>query len=269
MFKTIVVALGGTALVLAGPLPVPALDPMTISWTGPVLAFDSRGDGRIVQSVGDIQTADRIAILVPGVDTTLANFATGLGGVQRRAPLWQAQQLAAQLDDPRTAVVAWLGYDPPEGIGLAAARSERAVAGAQELMRFVAALAAQRPAARITLIGHSYGSLVVADAARNLPAAVTDLVMLGSPGLDVGAVEDLGTAARVWVGRTGNDWTRRLPHVRLGSLGHGTDPSSAAFGARTLDVSDADGHDGYFVVGTRSLASIAGVVAQAGSVVPA
>src|SRR4051794_7348067 len=45
------------------------------------LAFDTRGDGTAVEVVGDLATADRIAVVVPGVDTTLATFTSGLGGV--------------------------------------------------------------------------------------------------------------------------------------------------------------------------------------------
>src|SRR5205085_2568359 len=81
--------------------------------------------------------ADTIAVIVPGVDNRLDNFETGYAGRQRRAPAWQARQLYQQVRaDDRTAhvaVVAWLGYDPPEGIGRAAMREERARAGAAAL----------------------------------------------------------------------------------------------------------------------------------------
>ena len=59
-----------------------------------------------------------------------------------------------------------------------------------------------------------------------------------------------------------SDWTRRIPPLRLFGAGHGRHPTDAGFGALPLDVHDADGHDGYFVSGTVSLASIAGVLAE-------
>src|SRR5262245_60660295 len=92
-------ALAGALLVpvmwLFGPAvtPADAFVPATRFGAGPVLVYDPRGDGRIAQVVGDLATADRIAVLVPGVDNTLANFAGGLGNVRRRSPLWQAGQV--------------------------------------------------------------------------------------------------------------------------------------------------------------------------------
>jgi pimeloyl-ACP methyl ester carboxylesterase len=248
----------------AWPAPTPASPVLPVDLTASrVLASDHHGGGRIVAVVGDLRTADRIAVIVPGVATTVDNFDRGLGGVIRRSPYWQATQLhaAARATGVRVAAIAWLGYDPPDGIGLAAARSDRAVAGAGALAGFVTELAGYRPGASITLIGHSYGSLVIAYAAARLPAQVTDLVALGSPGLDVAHARDLRTRARLWVGSAGRDWTRWLPDLRILGLGHGTNPSRPWFGARRLDVGGAGTHDGYFLPGTTSLRSLAAVVA--------
>ncbi len=115
-----------------------------------LLLYDPRGDGRIAAVLGDLRRADRIAVLIPGMNTTLANYTTGLGHVLRRSPQWQARQLweAARARQPgaRLAVIAWLGYDPPDALGPAAAREDRAAAGASALLRFVAGLGA--PSAR-------------------------------------------------------------------------------------------------------------------------
>jgi pimeloyl-ACP methyl ester carboxylesterase len=224
-----------------------------------VLEFDPRGDGRIVEVVGDLDTATRIAVIVPGADTTVGNFDTGHGGVLRRSPSWQACQLQAAAGQG-TAVVAWLGYDPPEGIGLAAVRSERAVRGAGALVLFVGALLGRRPDATVVLVGHSYGSVVLGHAARRLPPQVTDLVSIGSPGMDVGSAAELGTAARVWAGSAPDDWTLRLPDLRVLGLGHGRNPTRGSFGALPLDASTTVGHDGYFVTGSSSLRALAGIV---------
>jgi hypothetical protein len=225
-----------------------------------ILGYQPGGDGLIAEVVGDLTSATRIAVLVPGSDTTLSDFDSGLGGVQRRAPAWEARQLWAA-SGPGTAVVAWLGYDTPKGIGRAAIRSEWAEAGADALVRFVDGLVAQCPHATITVIGHSYGTVVLGHAASRLPAAVTDLVALGSPGMDVSRASDLHTSARVWAGSDPTDWTLRLPDIRILGAGHRTNPTAASFGALPLRVRDAAGHDGYFVAGTDALASIAGVVA--------
>ena len=209
--------------------------------------------------VGDLSTAKRIAVLVPGADTTAANFETGLGGVLRRSPAWQARQLA-DAAGPDTAVVAWLGYETPRGIGRTAIRSERARSAAQALVAFVADLTEKCPHATVTLIGHSYGSIVLSYAAPRLPVAVTDLVAIGSPGMDIEAASDLDATARLWAGSAPDDWTRRIPPLRILGAGHGRNPTDDGFGALPLDVHDAAGHDGYFVPGTAALTSIARVV---------
>jgi Alpha/beta hydrolase len=229
-----------------------------------VLLYDQRGDGRIATVAGDLDSADRIAVIIPGVATTLANFSHGLGHVQRRAPQWQAQQLlaAARQADPgaHLAVIAWLGYDPPDGLGPAAAREERAAAGAVALRQFVAGLAAQRPGAAIIVIGHSYGSVVAGLAAPQLDPAVTDIVALGSPGMGgAHTVAGLHTTARVWAGAAAGDWTRHIPGLQLGGLGHGRLPEDPAFGALPVPAADVTDHDGYFVPGTDTLRALAAI----------
>ncbi|HWB37245.1 MAG TPA: alpha/beta hydrolase, partial [Rugosimonospora sp.] len=228
------------------------------------LLYDPRGDGRIATVAGDLATADRVTVLVPGVDTTLANFARGLGGVTRRSPAWQATQLLAAArsaaPDARVAVVAWLGYDPPEGIDRAALREDRAATGAVALQRFVAGLVASRPGVRIVLVGHSYGSVVVGLAAPHLDPAVTDIVALGSPGMGgAHTVADLHTTARVWAGTAGGDWTRHIPGTRVLGVGHGRLPFEPGFGALPLPVARVPDHDGYFVPGTDSLSALAAI----------
>ncbi|WP_027345596.1 alpha/beta hydrolase [Hamadaea tsunoensis] len=226
------------------------------------LEYDPRGDGRAVEVVGDLATADRIAVIVPGVNTTLADFDRGLGGVARRAPAYQARGLLAALRaaDPgaRVAAVAWLGYDPPEGLDKAAVREDRAVAGAKALSRFVAGLTAVRPHAAVTVVGHSYGTVVIGRS--SFGPAVTDVVALGSPGMGVPAAATLRTSGRVWAARAAGDWIGRVPHVQFLGLGHGEDPTSPGFGARILPTDGVDGHDGYFSPGSATLAALARVI---------
>ncbi|OKI50286.1 alpha/beta hydrolase [Micromonospora sp. CB01531] len=226
------------------------------------LVFDPRGDGLAVEVLGDLSTADRIAVLVPGVGSTLRDFDRGLGGVARRAPARQARDLYRELRaaDPaaRVAVLAWLGYDAPDGI-LTAAGTASADRGAAALLSTLRTLGARRPDAAITLIGHSYGSLVVGRAARRAPAQVTDLVTLGGIGTGVDRAGRLG-GVRVWAAEASTDWIRRVPQVRLPGLGHGIRPGDPAFGARPLPVDGVAGHDGYLAPGTATLPAVAAVV---------
>ena len=228
------------------------------------LVFDPARDGRAVEVLGDLATASRAAILVPGVGTTLADFDRGLGGVPRRAPGVQARALYQQLRKrlPRVAVIAWLGYDPPEGLGLAAATDGRARAGATALTAFVRDLLRLRPGLPVTLIGHSYGAVVVGLAARRLPE-VRDLITLGAPGMGVDSAAGLG-GARVWAALAPTDWIRRVPQVRLFGLGLGRRPSSPRFGSAALPTAGVAGHDYYLVGGSSTLRAVSDIVLSGG-----
>jgi pimeloyl-ACP methyl ester carboxylesterase len=110
----------------------------------------------------------------------------------------------------------------------------------------------------VTLIGHSYGALVVGLAAPELPR-VADLVALGAPGLGVPTAAALG-GVRVWSALAAGDWIRRVPQLRLGHLGHGRRPSAPAFGALPLPTAGVDGHDGYLCPGSATLDAVTAIV---------
>ncbi|WP_170131451.1 alpha/beta hydrolase [Quadrisphaera granulorum] len=215
--------------------------------------------GRVVVAVGDLASAAHVVVLVPGCDSDLASLTPSPR--ERRpggTPLDWAQALAAA-SGPDTAVVLWIGYDTPVGPGLAAATSGRARAAVPALLAEVRTLRASAPRARsTTVVGHSYGAVVVALAAADLD--VDDVVLLGSPGAHATSASDLGTTARVWAATAPTDWVGHLPHVQLGDLGHGTDPASSAFGARPLPTTGVRAHDDYFRPGSASLAALAVVV---------
>jgi pimeloyl-ACP methyl ester carboxylesterase len=239
----------------------PAPSAPVIATTGrDFLAYD-QGRGTAVEAVGDLDTATRVAVLVPGVGTRLADFDRGLGGVARRAPAVQARALYARMHaaEPaaRVAVVAWLGYLPPSGLNLDAIREDRARAGARALVAFVRMLLAQRPGVAVTLVGHSYGALVAGLAARRLPQ-VHSLVVMGAPGMGVDRAADLG-GVRVYSALAPQDWMGRVPQVRLLGFGHGLRPSSPAFGATPLPTAGVAGHDYYLVPGRATLAATAEV----------
>jgi hypothetical protein len=236
-------------------------------WTGhgsQYLAFDARGTGRVVEVFGDLAAADRIAVLVPGVSTTADNFNAGLDGVSARAPAVQAKAVfdAARVAAPgeHVAVVAWLGYDAPQGVGRTAAREELARAGATALDEFTTDLAIMRPKARITVIGHSYGSVVAGLAAASMPSQVKDLVVVGSPGMGVSRSADLHTSARVWAGQAAQDWIDWVPAFQVWGAGHGTLPATPGFGAKVFGTNGVADHDHYLAPGTQSLSNIVSIV---------
>jgi pimeloyl-ACP methyl ester carboxylesterase len=232
-------------------------------WTGQArqfLGFDPRGNGRIIEVFGDLGAADRIAVLVPGVANRADNFNTGLGDVRERAPAVQARALydatRAAAPGQHVAVIAWLGYDAPQGVGRSAAREELATAGAAMLGGFTRDLAILRPSAQVTVIGHSYGSVVAGLAAAQMPAQVKDLVVVGSPGMGVSRAADLHTSARVWAGQSTQDWIYWVPAFQIWGAGHGTTPTTQGFGDRVFGTRGVTDHDQYLTSGTQSLANI-------------
>jgi pimeloyl-ACP methyl ester carboxylesterase len=225
-----------------------------------ILSFDPSGHGRAAEVFGNLQTAERITIVVPGVKSDLINFERTTG--RYTAPQGMAEALyeeqRALAPDESTAVIAWADYDAPPGLSMSAATAYMAADGAERLARTVTALPGGGEVP-VTLVCHSYGSVVCGVAAEELPPRVTDIAVAGSPGMRASDVDDLDTLARVWAMRAEDDWIADVPHVEIGPLGLGEDPAGEAFGARRLDASDAEGHDGYFVPGTTSLTNLARV----------
>ncbi|MFI0236283.1 alpha/beta hydrolase [Streptomyces sp. NPDC016845] len=224
-----------------------------------ILAFDPRGRGQVAEVYGDLRTARHVSVVVPGSDIDLDSFdrATDVYGT----PAGMAKSLFAAARG-RTAVVAWVGYTTPVGLGPDAATGRLAEAGAPRLTRFVRGLVATG-APEPTVFCHSYGSVVCGLAASRLP--VSDLVVFASPGVRADSVSDLRTSARVWAARDDSDWIARVPHVELFGLGHGADPVDPSFGARRIPAARAQGHTGYFAPGTDSLRAFTRIATGASS----
>ncbi|GLI02411.1 alpha/beta hydrolase [Phytohabitans aurantiacus] len=213
-----------------------------------LLSFDGRDGGRSAEVFGDLCGAERIAVLVPGSDTSFEQYGRFQAG---------AEALSRRLGD-RSAVVAWLGYPTPSMLGLSVLTARRAEAAAPALRAFVDEVSAVRPGARVSVLCHSYGSVVCASAAEGL--AASDIVLFGSPGTGVDNVASLHTTAAVWAGRGAGDLIGRVPHVRLRlpfvTVGFGTDPVSPGFGAHVFAAGDS-AHSDYLKAGSVSLDSIA------------
>ncbi|MGW7258429.1 alpha/beta hydrolase [Streptomyces sp. NPDC054834] len=223
-----------------------------------ILAFDPDGSGRIAEVFGDLDEAERISVVVPGVDTDLLTFQRT--NRKYTAPVGMAEALyaAERTASPttRTAVIAWADYTAPSGLGVDAATAMRAEDGAVRLNALLRALPGSAP---VTTFCHSYGSVLCGVAAHQMPRRVADIAVAASPGMHASQASHLGTGARVWAMRDASDWIQDVPYLELGGLGHGADPVSTAFGARVLSAQDAEGHAGYFEPGTDSLRNFADI----------
>ncbi|GGW73620.1 alpha/beta hydrolase [Streptomyces griseoloalbus] len=223
-----------------------------------LLAFDGRGAGRATEVLGDLAHADRIAVLVPGSDTGLDTY-----GRFRAAALALHERLTLEAPaGTRTAVVAWLGYETPGTVSTTVAttgRAEEAAPALRDVVGDLRAVVGQRPG--ISLLCHSYGSVVCARAADGLD--VDDIALVGSPGTGADTAADLRTRARIWAARGADDWVGNVPHLSAGlfgtTVGFGTDPLSPAFGARVFAAGDG-GHSDYFAPGSPSLTNLTRIV---------
>jgi Alpha/beta hydrolase len=265
-----------------------------------LLGFNASDLGHAIVSIGNPDTANNIVTYVPGLGSGFASTASG--DLTRANRLWRQ----ASADDPtaRTASIYWLGYDAPQldlsvqsvasalapgiapGPALHLAENTQvaytadATAAAPALGSFAAGLAAAHDPAFIAhtvMLGHSYGSLVVGEAAVRAPGKLAqDLAFVGSPGVGVNKASQLGVPAdHVFAGEAANDPVPGLPPVdpllwfNSYSAHFGTDPATPQFGGRDFSVdpgkpvsfSDPIGaHSQYWDIGSSSLKNLARIV---------
>ncbi|WP_017569843.1 alpha/beta hydrolase [Nocardiopsis halotolerans] len=240
----------------AGPRHAPTPGPLRYQareWRGiQLLAHDTAGTGRIVEALGDVATADHIVVLVPGNDNYLGNYFDANRPTRPRA---NGEKLLNTMRDlaprGRFAVVVWVGYATPNGFAEAVFRGP-AERGADDLARLTHFLPRT---AHITLVGHSYGTVVCGLALRN--GRVHDCVALGSPGMGGESVADLGFSGNLWAALGPSDWIRFFPRGRLRDIGHGPSPMRPGFGALAFATGDISGHCAYYTEDSESLRNIA------------
>jgi hypothetical protein len=241
-----------------------------------LLRLDLAEEGRAVVALGDPDRADNIVTHVPGMTADLASLSGELIRAERVAA--RAGQLAP---GESTSGVLWLDYDAPDFVDEAASAS-RARAASDGLHRFLDGLRATHdgPAAHQTVIGHSYGSLVVGTAAARSALAADSVVFVGSPGVGVDSAADLhAPAGQVWSSTSLSDvvhYTAVSPAglvadtVRASVLGpvaayglpeddlwFGRNPSDGQFGARVFGSQADAGHLGYWDPGRPALDNLA------------
>ncbi len=231
-----------------------------------ILLFDPRGDGRVVEVFGDLEAADHVAVIVPGMANDATNFGAGPGSLRMDAfGLYQATSRTG------VATIAWLGYDPPDGVD--AAGRTAAERGAPDLARFLGGLDPFDERV-VTVVAHSYGSVVAGLAAADGIDA-DNLVFVGSPGTTLERADDavLRPGGRVWAALAAGDpiglgidptasfrwwygFSPLLPVIGVAAsmvsrndLWHGTNPVADEFGAQRIGTDGSSGHSGYFAAG--------------------
>jgi hypothetical protein len=214
--------------------------------------LDLHGD-RVVLGLGDLDTADAVGVLVPGI---LNSPGDDLGHLVRDA---RAVRDAAVTASPglTVATAVWLGYRTPHTPReiLTRGRAEkggRALAGALAGLH-AARTALAQPAGRTTVVAHSYGTVVVDEAADEDGVLAADaVVLLGSPGME-GDARGL-EAPEVYDAATADDVV-----ASLGWFGRAT--GEEAYGSTGLPLDPSAGHSDYFDADRPTLPAIGAVLA--------
>lgn len=210
------------------------------------LQVDARGDGRVVEVLGDLSKAKHVAIVVPGMSNDIDNYER-----TRQDAVNLLAAMRASSSGEEVAVIVWLGYDTPDNY-VEAAGSALAKNGAAQLCDFVAQVRQQVPGPDLSVVAHSYGSRLTGEALKG-GLAVDRAVVVGSPGMGVGNFAEFGWKGELWVGRSPSDHVSFAP-------GHGPDPTQPGFDAKHFGTGGSEGHSEYFTPGTDSVENIGRIV---------
>jgi hypothetical protein len=215
--------------------------------------FDLAGD-RIALAVGDLDTAETVALVVPGIFNTPADDLNGLSA--DALDLARATRTAA----PTVAVatMVWLGYRTPSNLVEAVSRNS-ARRGGGALAAALGGLASARhavstAAARTTVVAHSYGTLVVDEAADEPGMLDADsVVLLGSPGME-------DDASSLEVPAVFHAASPLDPVTWATTIGH-QKPWEDGYGSTGLPTQRSTGHSEYYDRDRPTLAAMGQVVA--------
>ncbi|WP_292727427.1 alpha/beta hydrolase [Microbacterium sp. UBA837] len=225
-----------------------------------LLVFDpGSGDSvHVAISLGDMDTADNVAVYTQGW-TSRADKEGGLSD-----PLAQLAALRGHAGG-ETAMVLWMDYDAPQNqpsfgdvFGIAnAQQTQYGEAGAGRLADFAEGIRGNNPDARITALGHSYGSYVTGLAAQQTDV-FDAVVVFGSPGVGASSLDQLNVGPNFYVIEAPGD-------IIADSGQFGADPSSIR-GARRIGADPMPqffiaAHESYLREGSASQQGIADVVA--------
>lgn len=165
-----------------------------------LLLLDLSGErAEAAVAVGNVDTADHVAVFTPGLGSTVDGDLEGYDDNMDR--LRQQAQHASQRygDGGSVAAVTWIGYQAPqpgfEGFtpfdSDSVLRDDSARRGGADLAEFYQGIDASRATdPHLTALGHSYGSITTGFALQE-QTGVDDAVVFGSPGIGTSHVEDV------------------------------------------------------------------------------
>lgn len=227
-------------------------------------------DPRAAVAVGDVDTASHVAVLVGGTGTTVSG-ALGPMDHQARQLLDVSHSLAPHLRS-NVAIVTWLDYDAPPELAHASS-PRRAIRAGAALAGFADGISqsSSTPKPRLTLYGHSYGALVVNEAAAKPETPVSAIVVAGAPGVGTKSADSVERYSILT-----RDDPIRLYHTFVGEAPLGLIPHDGAttqnhgpwqeLKAEAVDPTQgpatrgSSGHSQYLQDETTSQRNVAGVI---------
>lgn len=244
-----------------------ALGPATANPPRTLLQLDTTDAGKVAIVLGDLETADYVSYLIPGMFITVGGNVVEWTDTAARLYDEQVSWLsllaeAGASDETETvATVAWIGYQTPHLLNVGSL--DLAYEGRDAIARAIDGLQTIRGTDQphIALLAHSYGS-TAAMLALEESTTVDALAMIGSPGAPATSVDELNVRGDVFVGEAAWD---PIPNSSF----FGSDPGSAEFGARVMSVAGtvdvitnrvlaaSTGHNEYFSPGTESMRNLA------------
>lgn len=221
-----------------------------------LLGYDSADDGKAIVSVGNPDTADNTAVYVPGTGADLNGASGGL--LERTETM--ASDANAIPGSGETAVVMWLGYDAPNNPVMDSPSLSYAEDASAPLTSFMSGLDStghDPEGTTTTVVGHSYGTTVIGQAASEHGLATDQIVAIASPGMTVDHASDLNiepdnfyasTApldvinAAAETGALGADPTDTGTNYDGSQLLSGELPIGEGFGGHTFTSDNMDGN---------------------------
>ncbi len=229
-----------------------------------LVSLDTESPGRASIVIGDLESADYVSYLIPGMLFTIDGQVDDWTDTATTLYHDQRQWLERLGNRSKTvATVAWIGYQTPHLLNFGSLNL--ADEGASSLTQAIDGLLAIRGtnAPYISIMAHSYGSTAAMIALGSGDLEIDAFAIVGSPGGTAQNVSSLAVRnGNVFVGEAGGD-----PYVDTAF--YGSDPGAASFGAHPMNVGGgvdsitsailaaSNGHNEYFRPGSESMRNFA------------
>ncbi len=245
-----------------------ALGPSSANPQRSLITLDTQDAGKAAIVLGDLQTADYVSYLIPGmfisVGGNIVEWTDTAARLYDEQVSW-LNLLAEAGAEPGTrtvATVAWIGYQTPHLLNVGSL--DLAYEGRDAIADALVGLETLRrnDPPHVSLLAHSYGSTAAMLALSETEASVDALAMIGSPGSPVTSADDLHVRGAIFVGEAAWDPISN-------SSFFGGDPGSSEFGAAVMSVRGgvdvvtnellvgSTGHNEYFSPGTEAMRNMA------------